>query len=36
MAEEFSQNEKKSDDSECDLHTFPPQPLARNRLLPPL
>jgi hypothetical protein len=36
MGEEFGQDKKKSDNSECDLHSLSPQPPTRNRLLPPL
>ena len=36
MGEEFSQDQKKSDNSECDLHSFSPQPPMRNRSSPPL
>ena len=36
MGEEFGQNKKKRDNSECDLHSLSPQPPTRNGLSPPL
>ncbi|SRR5258708_28183983 len=36
MGEEFGQDKKESDNSECDLHSLSPQPLTRNRPSPPL
>ena len=36
MGEELGQDKKKSDNSECDLHSLSPQPPTRNGLLPPL
>ena len=36
MGDKFSRDQNKSDDSEGDLHSLPPQAPPRNRLLSPL